>query len=62
MPTLVAMIYDMLNLVVHYAMIYIMVLIWKLPNNSTATTSVTGNTSTIVINRQMGAMDEHDYK
>jgi hypothetical protein len=34
-PTLVAMICDMLNLVVHYVMIYIMILIWKLPNIST---------------------------
>jgi hypothetical protein len=34
-PTLVAIICDMLNLVVHYVMIHIMVLIWKLPNIST---------------------------
>jgi hypothetical protein len=33
--TLVAMIYDMLNLVINYIMIYIMVLICKLPNVST---------------------------
>jgi hypothetical protein len=33
--TLVAMIFDMLNLVVLYIMNYIMVLIWKLPNIST---------------------------
>jgi hypothetical protein len=34
-PTLVAMISDMFNLVVYYVMIYIMVLIWNLPNIST---------------------------
>jgi hypothetical protein len=33
--TLVAMIYDVLNLVVLYIMNYIMVLIWKLSNIST---------------------------
>jgi hypothetical protein len=33
--TIVAMICDVLNLVVLYVMIYIMVLIWKLPNIST---------------------------
>jgi hypothetical protein len=33
--TLVAIIYDMLNLVVLYIMNYIMVLIWKLHNIST---------------------------
>jgi hypothetical protein len=40
--TLVALIYDMsflhmLNLVVQFVMIYILVLIWKLPNISTKT-------------------------
>jgi hypothetical protein len=35
MLTLIAMIYDVLNLVVLYIMNYIMVLIWKLPNIST---------------------------
>jgi hypothetical protein len=33
--TLVAMIYDVLNLIAQFVMIYIMVLIWKLPNIST---------------------------
>jgi hypothetical protein len=41
-PTLVAMICDMLNLVVHYVMIYIMVLIWKLPNISTIQNFIIG--------------------
>jgi hypothetical protein len=34
--TLVVMICDVLNLVILYVMIYIMVLIWKLPNISIA--------------------------
>jgi hypothetical protein len=34
-PTLVAMIYDMLYLVVDYVMIYFMILIWNFPNIST---------------------------